>query len=47
MMFGAWRTAFAASILNLALLSLRIRVEERALDGATPIPSARPPDGAR
>jgi methyltransferase len=31
LLFGAWRTALAASLANLALLALRIRVEERAL----------------
>ena len=31
LLFGAWRTALAASAVNLALLAVRIRVEERAL----------------
>lgn len=31
LLFGAWRTAIGASVLNLALLTLRIRVEEKAL----------------
>jgi methyltransferase len=31
LMFGAWRTALAASALNLAALAIRVRVEERAL----------------
>ena len=39
MIFGAWRTALAASAVNLAALALRVRVEERVLgigDGARP-----------
>ena len=39
MIFGAWRTALAASAVNLAALALRVRVEERALgigDGVRP-----------
>jgi len=31
LLFGAWRTALAASLANLALLVVRVRVEERAL----------------
>ncbi len=31
LIFGAWRTAIAASLVNLVLLSFRIRAEERAL----------------
>lgn len=40
MMFGAWRTALAASALNLAALAIRVRVEERAL-GFAPRPGGR------
>jgi methyltransferase len=36
MIFGAWRTALAASLLNAALLSWRIRQEERAWSATTP-----------
>jgi methyltransferase len=31
LLFGAWRTALAFSLANLALLAVRIRCEERAL----------------
>jgi methyltransferase len=31
LLFGAWRTAIAVSVLNLVALGIRIRVEERAL----------------
>lgn len=31
LIFGAWRTAIFASVLNAAMLAIRIRVEERAL----------------
>ena len=31
MIFGAWRTALAASAVNLVALAVRVRVEERAL----------------
>ena len=34
LMFGAWRTALALSLVNLPLLVARARVEARALDGA-------------
>lgn len=33
MMFGAWRTAVAATVVNGILLAIRIRAEERALEG--------------
>jgi len=33
MLFGAWRTALAVSLLNAAALTIRIRCEERALAG--------------
>ena len=36
MLFGAWRTAVAISLLNLAALSMRIRAEERALSRNAP-----------
>jgi methyltransferase len=39
LMFGAWRTALVASAVNAALLFVRIRLEDRALDGAA---AARP-----
>jgi methyltransferase len=44
MILGAWRTALAASALNLVALAIRVRVEERALGlgGVT-----HPPDPAR
>ena len=31
LMFGAWRTALAATVVNLVALAIRVRVEERAL----------------
>jgi methyltransferase len=34
LMFGAWRTALVASAVNAVLLFVRIRLEDRALDGA-------------
>ena len=34
LLFGAWRTALAASAANLALLAVRVRVEERGLLGS-------------
>ena len=34
MMFGAWRTAIAITLLNAVALSIRIRAEEAALRGA-------------
>ncbi len=34
LMFGAWRTALVASIVNAGLLLWRMRIEERALDEA-------------
>lgn len=36
MMFGAWRTALVIGVANAAALSLRVRVEERALTEASP-----------
>jgi methyltransferase len=33
LLFGAWRTAFVVSALNLVALAIRIRAEERALRG--------------
>jgi methyltransferase len=36
MLFGAWRTALAASIVNAAVLAVRIPAEERALRDAQP-----------
>jgi methyltransferase len=36
MMFGAWRTALAIGIANAAALTVRLRVEERALAEASP-----------
>jgi methyltransferase len=41
MILGAWRTALAASAVNLAALALRVRVEERALGIGR---AARPPE---
>lgn len=41
LLFGAWRTAMVASAVNLALLALRIREEERALAEASLQGSAR------
>lgn len=38
MMFGAWRTALAFSLADLALLGVRVRCEARALAGAPPAP---------
>lgn len=35
LLFGAWRTAIAASALNLVALAIRIPIEERALAQAT------------
>lgn len=44
LLFGAWRTAIAASMLNAAALIVRIRAEERALRGArTSAPTAPTP----
>ena len=37
LLFGAWRTAVAATAFNLAALAIRVRVEERAL-ASTPQP---------
>jgi len=34
MLFGAWRTAVAATVINAALMAIRIREEERALHWA-------------
>lgn len=34
LLFGAWRTALVATVVNAALLTLRARVESRALDAA-------------
>ena len=39
MLFGAWRTAIGATLLNLVALAIRVRVEERAL-GITSRPDA-------
>ena len=39
LLFGAWRTALGVSVLNAVALGVRIRVEERALRGATPSPN--------
>jgi methyltransferase len=41
MMFGAWRTALAIGIANAAALTVRLRVEERALAEAFPHEPAR------
>jgi len=38
LLFGAWRTAVAASLVNLILLTMRIRVEEQALAWAAKSP---------
>jgi methyltransferase len=38
LLFGAWRTAVAISVLNLFALWIRIRAEEEALRGATAVP---------
>ena len=38
LMFGAWRTAIAASVVNAGLLAVRIRDEERALENARRAP---------
>lgn len=49
LLFGAWRTAIAASLVNAALLAVRIRVEERALKWAAaafPEPGTSPDTGA-
>ena len=45
-LFGAWRTAIAARLVNAALLAFRIRTEERALRWAAAEP-ARPPGESR
>ncbi|MFI5371237.1 MAG: isoprenylcysteine carboxyl methyltransferase family protein [Candidatus Eisenbacteria bacterium] len=37
LMFGAWRTAIAISLLDLVALGIRIRVEETALRSAPPV----------
>lgn len=42
LLFGAWRTAVGATLVNLALLAVRIRVEERALEEASAETSAFP-----
>ncbi len=42
MMFGAWRTAAAFSLMNLVALVVRVRVEERALARAAALPAADP-----
>jgi methyltransferase len=34
LLFGAWRTALVATLVNAALLSMRARVESRALEAA-------------
>ena len=34
LVFGAWRTALGATLVNLVLMRIRIRAEERALDEA-------------
>jgi len=49
LLFGAWRTAIVASALNLAMLAIRVRVEERALAWAAVQPAATAsgsPEGA-
>ena len=38
LMFGAWRTAIAISLLDFLALRIRIPAEERALRGAHPLP---------
>lgn len=43
LLFGAWRTAIAASVVNLVLLTMRIRVEEQALAWAAGQKTADPP----
>lgn len=45
LLFGAWRTALAASLANAAAMALRIPAEERALGlrGAPPQDAVRPP----
>ncbi|HEY6572729.1 MAG TPA: isoprenylcysteine carboxylmethyltransferase family protein, partial [Candidatus Eisenbacteria bacterium] len=40
LLFGAWRTALAAGILNAILLAVRIRAEARALLAAERVPLA-------
>ena len=46
LLFGAWRTALIAGIVNVALLALRVRAEERALRGAAAAPAASSPPAA-
>ena len=41
LLFGAWRTALAASALNLVALAIRIPIEERALARSSGAPSGR------
>ena len=47
MIFGAWRTAIAISALNAFALAVRIRVEERALHGASESRARLPMTGRR
>jgi len=44
LLFGAWRTAIGASLLNLVLLTMRIRTEEQALTWAAQSPRAAETD---
>ena len=46
LMFGAWRTAVAFSLMNLVALAVRVRVEERALTQAAAAHDPRPADAA-
>ena len=43
LLFGAWRTAIAASVLDLVLLTMRIRAEEHALAWAAGQKAVEPP----
>jgi methyltransferase len=42
LVFGAWRTALGATLVNLVALSIRVRVEERALGLTPPAVRAEP-----
>ena len=44
---SAWVTAVVFTVLNAALLTVRLRVENRALAAATPAPGVATPSGSR